>query len=665
MTQQQNFPPPPSTHSAEFLEQIVSLSPDILYIYDICDQKNIYSNNGVQKVLGYTISEITEMGAGLLSSLMHPDDFQTYLEQTVSRYNTLKDDEELTTRYRMRHRNGSWRWLESVESIYCREPSGVPRQIFGVIHDITDTKIAEEAHQKSEQSLKRLVEHLNAGVVIHAADTNIIFASEKASELLGLSVDQIMGKAAIDPAWCFIREDETRMPVEEYPVARVFATLQPIKNMICGIVRPATQDRVWVIVNAFPEFDPDGQVSRAVITFIDISDRIEAELALATEKEKLDEARQKAQKLESLGVLAGGIAHDFNNLLGGILGCVECAIDCITDNQPQQALDVLHTSFDVFERTKGLTMQLLTFAKGGAPIRKTIDISDLIEQSTRFALSGSNVEGKCIIQKNLWPCDCDENQIGQVIDNIVINGQQAMPLGGKISVIATNEQVNNAAGPSGNRNGPFVKIEIQDHGIGIEKNHLSKIFDPFFTTKSLGQGLGLATVYSIVNRHDGWLEIDSTPGSGTTVTVFLPASHSTITSPQSAPAPTRETKGTVLIMDDDQMLLNIERSLLEHLGYQVTCAQNGQSALTQFLAAHNNGTPFSVTILDLTVPNGMGGAETVAQIKGIDPDALVIVASGYANDPIMADPGKYGFCDCITKPFRKEEIAELLKKHVS
>ncbi|MGL1890128.1 MAG: PAS domain S-box protein [Spirochaetaceae bacterium] len=292
------------TQKNQFIASLVNLSPDILYIYDLNDQKNVYSNDGIKSILGYSTNEISEMGSKIIPMLMHPDDLKDYIKFILPLYQSANDDERITNNYRMRAKNGEWLFLESIEIIYSRNIDNSPKEIFGVAHDITEQKMTEEALKGSEDSLQHLIKYLHAGVVVHGADTHIKLANEHASNLLGLTIQQMMGKVNIDPSWCFIREDNTLMPVEEYPVSRVFATKAPVQNLVIGVNRPSTNDMVWALVNAFPDLDSNGEISQAVVTFIDITELKKAEEAL------LENNARHLAMIANIGDVIGIIGSD-------------------------------------------------------------------------------------------------------------------------------------------------------------------------------------------------------------------------------------------------------------------------------------------------------------------------------------------------------------------
>ncbi len=406
------------------------------------------------------------------------------------------------------------------------------------------------------------------------------------------------------------------------------------------------------------EDDDGGPVCRVVIS--DVSSRKQAEEEhTKLEQLKLEQQIQQTQKLESLGVLASGIAHDFNNLMGGIYGYVDLAIERSTDDIITQ---YLMKAISTIERARSLTGQLLTFAKGGAPVQKTAQLIPFIQDTVQFALSGSNVSCRFAIADNLRMCNIDKNQIGQVIDNIIINAEQAMPNGGTIDVRAANVYLEEHEVLSLPR-GDYVKISVSDTGVGILRESLPYIFDPFYTTKSRGHGLGLATCYSIVHRHGGAIDVESEPGRGSTFHVYLPASNDP-TAAMTAAETRHIGQGTFIVMDDEEVMRDAIRNMLESFGYTVVCRNDGRETIHYFEEALREKRPIAGFILDLTVPGGMGGKTAVSEIRrlSLNADIPVYAASGYADDPVMKNPAAFGFTGSLCKPFRKGALAEMLEK---
>jgi PAS domain S-box-containing protein len=378
-----------------------------------------------------------------------------------------------------------------------------------------------------------------------------------------------------------------------------------------------------------------------------------------TDRKKTEGELLKVLKLESLGVLAGGIAHDFNNILTAIMGNISLAMLYVKPGN--ELFDRLLEAENASMRARSLTQQLLTFSKGGTPVKKTASIVDLIKESAGFVLRGSHVKCDFILEDKIWPVEVDEGQMSQVIQNLVINADQAMPDGGTISVRVEN----NVVGSEDSlplREGRYVKIMINDHGIGIPDEYREKIFDPFFTTKQKGSGLGLSTAYSIIKKHDGYITVESEIGSGTTFFIYLPASRKRIAKKQAVGGVPISGAGKVLFMDDEEMVRNTAGEMLRRIGYTVEFARDGAQLIEVYVKALVSGQPFDAVIMDLTIPGGMGGKETIKKLLEIDPAVKAIVSSGYSNDPVMADYKKHGFVGVIAKPYRIKQLSEQLIK---
>ena len=379
-----------------------------------------------------------------------------------------------------------------------------------------------------------------------------------------------------------------------------------------------------------------------------------------TEHKKFEQEHLKMEKLESLGILAGGIAHDFNNILTSIMGNISFA---------QMFLDPTHKSHKPLTeaekasvRARELAQQLLTFARGGEPVKKLVSIPELINETVSLVLHGSNVKGTIEIPEAIHAIKADEGQISQVFHNIIINAMQAMPGGGTLTITARNETLgdkNSLNLPSGR----YVCITFSDQGCGIAGDDLKRVFDPYFTTKPTGNGLGLASAHSIIIKHGGHIGVSSRAGTGTTFTIHLPSIGEKQSEYQNGPiTPTNgaHTGGSILVMDDEEMIRDMTTQMLEYLGYQVTSCENGIEAITKYKAAMEAGAIFAAVIMDLTIPGSMGGKEAAEQILALDPQACLIVSSGYSNDPILADYGIYGFNGALAKPYIMAEFRQLL-----
>lgn len=381
-----------------------------------------------------------------------------------------------------------------------------------------------------------------------------------------------------------------------------------------------------------------------------------------TERESLRNRLLNAQRLESLGVLAGGIAHDFNNILTGIMGNISMAR--VVPDSPEKSARLLDNAEKAALRATELAGQLLTFAKGGAPVKKTVSIRKIVNESLSLALRGTNVKTVVEIPDCLHDIEADEGQMSQVFNNITLNAVQAMPRGGTLTVEGTNlvlEAENGLLLPPGG----YVRLSFADQGCGMPEEVLKKIFDPYFTTKAGGIGLGLASVHSIIKRHGGHIEVRSKVGEGTTFALFLPSTGTTSTAgtedvatvvQEEAPA-----GGSVLVMDDEEAIRDLAVEMLGHLGYEVTTCASGEETIRMYRTAKEGKKPFSFVIMDLTIPGGMGGRECAEAILAFDPCARLIVSSGYSNDPVMADFRDYGFRGSIIKPYTLDELTRVLR----
>jgi signal transduction histidine kinase/CheY-like chemotaxis protein len=376
-----------------------------------------------------------------------------------------------------------------------------------------------------------------------------------------------------------------------------------------------------------------------------------------SDKKKMEGELLKAQKLESLGMLAGGIAHDFNNLLTAVIGNISSAQMRLGSDHA--AADRMSKAANAADRARHLTHQLLTFSRGGTPIKKRAPITGLLKDWVTFALMGSNVKCEFALPKALPWVVMDEGQISQVMNNLVLNAVQAMPRGGTIRVRAASVVVPRSdATPL--EEGNYVKISVSDNGTGIPERYLRKIFDPYFTTKKKGSGLGLATSYSIVKKHGGLITVRSEVGRGTTFYVYLPATVPGERIHRDEKPGIVRGKGAILVMDDEELIRDLVSELLVQLGYEVCAVSDGREAIRIYRKTLANNKRFDAVIMDLTIPGGMGGAETLRKLRAIDPDVKAIASSGYSNNTVMSDYGKHGFISILPKPYNGAQLSRIL-----
>lgn len=525
-------------------------------------------------------------------------------------------------------------------------------ELIGIIEnfqDISQVKAYEKALSAEKERLAVTLNSIGDGVISTTVDGTIVMLNKVAQSLTGYSQSEATGKNLND---IFHIVDEKSRETRNDIVRKVVKTKQIIE-FTKNLLLISRDGREYLIEDsAAPIFDRTSEVLGVVIVFRDV-----------TKEKILNEEIEKARKIESIGVLAGGIAHDFNNILTAITGNISLAKMYV---EPESKITSrLIEAEKACIRATGLTQQLITFSKGGAPIMKTTSISDLLKDSASFVLRGSNVKCEFNIETNLHPSEIDSGQIAQVLNNIIINADQAMPDGGIIQVRAENAEVTEVDKLPLN-SGKYIKIAIEDRGYGIPPEDIGKIFDPYFTTKKKGSGLGLASSYSIIKKHGGFIRAESTLGQGSTFTIYLPASPAIMASetPPVQDAPVSG-EGKILIMDDEKSVRLIAKDMLTYLGYEVDTSVDGDETITMYKAAMEANSPYGAVILDLTIPGGMGGKETVKKLQEIAPDVNAIVSSGYSNDRIMSEYYKYGFSGVITKPYRINDIGDVLKKTIS
>ena len=511
--------------------------------------------------------------------------------------------------------------------------------------DVTERELAEQTLAAEKENLAVTLRSIGDAVITTDIDGNVVLMNEVAEHMTGFTQSEAAGRPL--PSCFRIVHEHTRdartNPAEKVLVCNQIVELEPHTILI------ARDGREYAIADSCaPIRASDGSVRGVVLVFRDM-----------TEKYRMMDVAQRSDRLESLGILAGGIAHDFNNLLGGIYGYVELAQLDATDPIVQRNLAAAGQTID---RARGLTRQLLTFAKGGAPVKRDASLLPVIRENARFALSGTHVSSHVDLPDDLWNCTFDPAQVSQVLDNLLINAVQAMPHGGSIEIKARNVALVRDEIPM-LAAGPHVKIEIRDTGVGIPPALHSRIFDPFFTTKKSGNGLGLATAFSIMKRHDGTILVASQPGQGTTFTLYLPAAPTVVLASASSKRSRHRGHGSILLMDDERAVLDVTAQFLSSLGYRVLPTRDGQEAIDLFVRTTQGEHDIVAVILDMTVPGGLGGKEAAASIRQRHPSVPIFLVSGYAHDPIMATPHEHGFTDSLCKPFSRDQLIALLEKH--
>jgi len=518
-------------------------------------------------------------------------------------------------------------------------------EVVSVYSDQTQQKQAEEALALEKERLFVTIQSIGDGVIATDQQGTILLINRVASKLTGWSIQDATGMP-ISKVFNIINE-KTRKSCQN-PVRKVMNTgrIIGLANHTILISKDGTE--YMIADSGSPIFNNKNEIIGVVLVFRNI-----------TEQQKIDQQLNQTQKMEAIGTLAGGLAHDFNNMLGIILGNTSHAQSILDESH--DLYPVLAEILDATKKAQTLTQQLLTFSKGGEPIKKVTRIGNLIKESSEFVTRGSSCKCRFDIAKDLWAIEVDRGQLDQVISNLVINARQAMPEGGMIKISAENISVGqNYIKDYPVSNGQYIRICIQDQGIGISQHHLDKIFNPYFTTKQKGSGLGLATSYSIIKRHDGHIHVNSRIHEGSEFQIYLKAS---LADPPLVETETRtfhRGDGKVLIMDDDSAILKMAQRMFSKMGYHVDLAYDGHFAIEMYEKAMAESQPYDFVILDLTVPGGMGGAETISELKMIDPQVKAIVSSGYSNDPIMSQYKENGFVGVIPKPYTTNQVAKVL-----
>lgn len=593
-------------------------------IYIHYDDKIVYANNRFAELHGYTVQELLNTN---FFELLHDDDRERAIGFKAKRLR----GEDAPKHYDSRRlkKDGKTFWCQTAA--VCIQYQGKPA-ILGNIIDISLRKKAEEVLTAERERLLVTFRSIGDGVITTDTKGNILIINSVAENLTGWTQKEALGKPITEVL--DLRNEKTNQ-VCENPVDKVLesGTIVGLANHTILI----SKDGIVRIVadSGAPIIDDKGNILGVVLVFRDITDRV-----------KMEEELIKNQKLESVGVLAGGIAHDFNNILTTIIGNVSMAKTQVAPED--EIFELLNDAETASTRAQTLTRQLLTFAKGGAPVKETASIKDILKESCSFVLRGSKSRSELSISEDLWPAEVDITQISQVINNIVINANQALPEGGIIQVAAENLIIEDRLGLPV-KAGRYIKVSIRDQGVGIAKKHLSKIFDPYFTTKHAGSGLGLATTYSIIKKHDGHITVESRLGVGTTFHIYLPASDKAV--PEKEEDRLITGQGRILVMDDEASLRKTVGRMLQKLGYESEFAKDGAEAIDMYKEAKESGKPYNAVILDLTIPGGMGGKDTVKKLMEIDPEVKAIVSSGYSDDPVLANFQEYGFKGMMPKPF--------------
>ncbi|MHB8123600.1 MAG: hybrid sensor histidine kinase/response regulator [Desulfuromonadaceae bacterium] len=508
--------------------------------------------------------------------------------------------------------------------------------------EILERRANEENLRTSEEQKTSILDAIPCAV-LGVKNRMIIFANDSTEDVFGWKPGDLIGKSTR----VLYRNEED---FKEIAVIFNKSSWKKRNNRIEFICRKKNGDDFLCRMSAGGRHELEEK--DIVIVFEDITEYKRNQ----EERDRLQAQALHAQKLEAIGTLAGGIAHDFNNLLTGIMGNLSVAL---LKSGNDDVSTSLQRALQACERATQLTRQLLTFAKGGAPVKQLASVAEIVRDSAEFALRGANVACEFAVTDGLWAAEVDTGQLSQVISNLVINADQAMPNGGLLNIAIENVAFDRTA--HNLSAGHYIRITVSDNGGGISKTSMGRIFEPYFTTKPSGNGLGLATTHSIITRHGGQIEVTSEVGRGTTFTIYLPVSNIIKQDEtQAEQVQISEGTGRILLMDDEDFIRDVVVDMLGMMGYECVTCKNGQQACTLYKQALETGCPFSAVIMDLTIPGGMGGVETMAEISLIDPMARGIVASGHCSDPVVASFRDYGFVAAVPKPFTLSQVAETL-----
>jgi PAS domain S-box-containing protein len=665
---QQKFAEEQLRQSEHRFRVLIENASEVVVIHDHRGMYRYVSPNTCH-ILGYSPEEMLKQN---FKFLIHPKDLD-HIEKVIRQTLKAPGIPHKVDTYRVRHANGQWRYFEASLTNLLSDP--VIQGVVANCYDVTQRYIAEQELAAEKEQLAVTLQSIGDAVINIDTAGRIVLFNPAAELLTGYSSQEAVGKPLPEVfrvgnfnnlgANASSRQLQFTSEIPLHALAGNPKIMELDEN--AGLLTKRGTVRRIAGKLSFIHTPDQGQLSGMVLVVHDI-----------TEKAQLEAELIKAQKLESLGLLAGGIAHDFNNILTAVVGSLGLAKQEIMKGSSNftEIKNILNEAESAAYRAKNLTGQLLTFSKGGVPVKKVVAMAPLLEETVRFALRGSKIRPDFHLSGELWPVEIDQGQFEQVIHNLVINADQATPQGGKLLIEARNlpkEQLETGLPVLPDRD--YLQLRFQDEGIGIPPQLLDRIFDPYFTTKEKGSGLGLATVFSIIRRHEGFIQVESQPGQGTTFVIYLPAARQPDPAQPKLPADGSSNRNGVadevsksenlnqkriLVMDDELPIRRLLQKALSRQGYEVSTAAEGGAALKLYNIAQQSGQNFDLVIMDLTIPGGMGGKETIKQLRAIDAQVKVLVASGYSDDPLIAHYRDYGFSGTITKPFRLEELQQKL-----
>ena len=656
------------TSSEEKFSKAFHTNPAAMTLNNFADGRYIDFNEAAEKLSGYSREEATAKTVFELDIFAREDEQRQFIDHMM-RYGSCRNQE-----YHLKSKDGAIRNCLLSADVF---KWGGEKTIIASSVDITERKEAElkiqEQYQKIQaqyEELEEMTEELETthneildinnrlfheteklettlrsigdGVITTDLNGNIGMCNNMASEILRRSTNELKGKNISD-ILSLVKDDSGK----------------PIENVLSPVFEKETMvaySDVKLVTDG--ERSPDVEMVASPVRGINIGlAGVVIVIRDVTSRKKMELELIKSSKIESLGVFAGGIAHDFNNLLTAILGNISLA-RMVSDNE--KIHDILSDAEKASERAKTLTQQLLTFSRGGAPVKKVMSLGPLLKDIVAFVLSGSSIECRYRIDDDLKYINADEGQVSQVIQNIVINARQAMQDAGTLYIEARNVEDAPSTLPA-NEDG-YVAVTIRDEGPGMEKEVKDRIFDPYYTTRDRGSGLGLSVAYSIVTNHGGRITVRSEKGEGTEFTFYLPASGDESGTREEYSVAAYSDEGRVLVMDDEKDILTVLSGILESIGYQVDTSSTGEDALDTFARAAENGNPYDCVILDLTIPGHAGGADIIKSIRFMQPNVKAIVSSGYANNQVLSNYRDYGFDGILSKPYTHADVVKIIKE---
>ncbi len=615
-------------------KMIFNSTPVALYLERFAD-KIIDCNEAAQTMTGYTRDELLGMSVVDLVPKSRVDDIMKVARDAKALgwfatefVNARKNGDEFPVIM-----SGSMMKVNNEDHVII------------AIQDITRQKMADKALAAEKEHLSVILASIVDAVIATDIEGRVTLLNQVASELTGWTVANAMNKP-ISEVFNLV-DESTRSPINN-PVTNLLQSGNSIELEEQSMLVSTDGSEHLIIYSAAPIHDHSGNAVGLVLVFRDI-----------TEKHALEREIMKIQKMETLSLLAGGIAHDFNNILTAIIGNISIAKIFATEHP--KITEKITNAEKAALQARDLTHQLLTFSKGGDPIKQTTNLIEIVKETVSFVMSGSNVKSDLDFADNLDQVNVDPGQISQVVNNLVLNALQAMKEGGILKISACNVAVKPEQIVS-LKPGLYVKLTIVDNGPGIPQEFLDKIFDPYFTTKEEGNGLGLSMTYSIIKNHKGHIQVESRPGEGARFDIFLPSTTESI---ETGKAKVQDIQGqhqSILVMDDDQIVKDSIGNFLEFLQYRVDFADHGEEAIDKYREALESNKPYAAVILDLTVPGAMGGKECIKHLMEMDPDIRAIASSGYSSNLTIENFREYGFLDVIPKPYKIEEIGAVLKR---